>query len=126
MCGGDIYFYGGALAVKVNGVDMYQDSEYFLGYYQASKIDFTVEIINRFDQDFNGVTLSALPYESDASYLLARFDVSQTGAFSDTILTVGTVPANSSVIVYGRINRDFTADPSDIDPFRFNLKVENS
>lgn len=126
MCGGDVYYYGATLDVKVNGLAMSPDSDHFLGYYQNAKIDFTIEIINSHDVAYDEVSIFPMPYEDDVlSHTWVRFDINQEGTFTETFLNLGVVPANSSVIVYGRVIRDTSVDPSDITPFRFNLRVSN-
>jgi hypothetical protein len=127
VCGGDVYFYGAVLTVDVNGNDMSQDTDYFLGYFQNSVINFTIEISNTYNLDFLGVTLQAVQYDTDPSYTMVTFDIDPAGTFTASQLSLGTIVANGSATVYGRITRNVTLDnPPDITPYKFNLQLENS
>lgn len=126
MCGGDIYYYGSTLRVFVNGEDMKYDEEYFLGYYQSSKIDFNVTLQNIFEVDFNNVLIEAIPYMNDnVGYSLVKFCETIDGTY-ETALTISQVPALGSKTIYGRITRDINIEPSDVTPFKFNLRLTNS
>jgi hypothetical protein len=126
MCGGDIYYYGSSLVIYVNDQNMKYDEEYFLGYYQSNKIDFVIRIKNIFTSAFNSVYLEAIPFESDSiGYTLVKFSsVIDVGYVPQ--LYIESIPASSEITVYGRIFRDDEITPSDINPFKFNLKITNS
>lgn len=125
MCGGDIYYYGSTLQVLVNGEDMYQDEDYFLGYFQNSRINFVIELINPYFEAFSGVHLSAVQYMDDIGYEMVSFSLSEEGPFESEI-EIGFIPGNTTMIVYGRVTRNLEVDPSDVKPYKFNLQVTNT
>lgn len=122
LCGGDVFYYGAVLQVLVDGHDLFLDGEYFMGYYINNEINFQIEIRNPFDNNFDNVTISAQQYGNNRGWEFVNFSMTQDGPFVP-VLNIGTVPAHSSVFLYGKIIRDPDVLGLEIDPFRFYLKV---
>lgn len=129
MCGGDVYYYGSTLNVYVNEQSMRLDTEYFLGYYQSNKIDFTIRLQNPHEVPFNNVTIEAIPYEDDQiGYSLVKFSSVENDLSENytATLTISQIEGSGSTTIYGRVFRSSEVEPSDVDPFKFNLKITNS
>jgi len=125
MCGGDIYYYGSTLLVFVDGQSMQLDEEFFLGYFEGNKIDFEVELQNPHEVAFNDVVVSAIAYEGDiVAYTLVKFSL-DPNALSEEYTESVVVPEIAGLgttTLYGRVFREEGLEPSDVEPFRFNLE----
>jgi len=123
MCGGDIYFYGAVPMVSIDGNSLYQDTDYFLGYFTNTDIPFKIDISNPYSNEFNSSTLSAIQYLEDEGYKCVRFSSTLDGEYTNSIV-LPVMTGNSSISVYGKITRDSTVlERTGFEPFRFNLSI---
>lgn len=123
VCGGDMFFYGAGLTVTVNGYDLRQDTDYFLGYYKNSEIDLDIRLTNEYQMDFHNVVITTAPYENDESYSFVRLSVDNINFFPS--LNLGTVAAGQTIQLYGKILRDNDYLPFDATPNKFYIKIES-
>lgn len=122
LCGGDIYYYGAVLEVSLNGNDLTNTEECFLGYFIQNEIDFTLELFNPHDTSFLNVTLMAGQYQTNDGYKCVTFSTMPDSGFANSV-SIAEITAGSKITIYGKISRNDTVTPSDIDPFKFLIKL---
>lgn len=123
VVGGDVFYYGAAPLVSVNGVDMYTDQEYFLGYFNGNLIKFQVDLYNPYLSEFSNVTLGAVEYNGDPGYQCVSFCLTETGDYTPEI-TIPKIPSSEHVVVYAKVTRDVNKlIKNNADPFMFNLAL---
>lgn len=122
FCGGDVFFYGANLDVKIDGKNIYSDKEYFLGYFHGDSINFVVTLTNTFSCTFENVSISAQQVLDLKGYENVSFCLDEIGNYVQN-LQLGNMAENSTVTIYGRVNRSQIDVPSSTEPYRFNLKV---
>lgn len=123
VVGGDVFYYGAAPIVTMDGEDMYLDEEHFLGYFHSTLIKFQVNLFNPFLSDFTDIMMEAVQYDTDSSYQCVKFSLTETGDYSSNLTL--TIPHGESVTVYGQITRDVNVLIKDnADPFKFNLGLQ--
>jgi hypothetical protein len=122
ICGGDIFYHGLYLDVLIDGKSLKPEGEHFLGYFSKNEINFTVEVVNRFSQEFGQVTISAVPYLDDTSNEQVYFSLTQDGEYVST-LNIGNILPNQDILLFGKIIRDADRLPLDIEPCKFNIQL---
>lgn len=122
-CGGDTFYYGAVLEVFVNGELMSSDSNFFLGYFESSIIDFEVTLKNPHSVPFVNVAISASQYGSDPGWEFVKFSTDGV-TYTDTVL-ISSIHAQTENKIHGRVIRDPNVLASTVEPFKFHLKLLN-
>jgi hypothetical protein len=123
IVGGDVFYYGAAPLVTVNGIDMYTDQEYFLGYFKSNLIKFEVDLYNPYLSDFTNIMLQAVQYDTDPGYKCVNFSLTANGTYTPSV-TIPKLGQGEHVTVYGQVTRDINSlVKNNADPFKFNLAL---
>jgi hypothetical protein len=122
VCGGDIWFYGAVLKVTVDGNDLSQDTEYVLGHFTNSEINFQVTIENTQDFTFENISLTAAQYDANIGYQFVQF-LDLTDNTYKSIVNLGNILPNSVQQISAKITRSSEMIGTDVNPYKFNLKI---
>lgn len=122
VCGGDVWFYGAILQVKVDGQNLYQDTDYFLGHFKNSEINFQVTIENNQSFTFENISLTAEQYDTNIGYQFVQFLDTMDNTYK-SIVNLGNMLPNSVRQISAKITRSDQMVGTDINPYKFHLKI---
>lgn len=121
LSGGDVYFFGRLLNVYVDGENLVNEGEHFLGYYINDVINFVVTLENPYNQSFNNVHIFASQYEAFTGYEIVTFSNTLDGLYVPKLL-VGSIAPLVTVQVYGKVTRNLEIISS-IEICKFNIGI---
>jgi hypothetical protein len=123
ICGGDVYYYGAVPLVKVDSQDLYQDSEYFLGYFTDNEISFVINFTNPYLNDFVNIGLYSAQYDDDPGYQCVWFSNTIDGEYTQT-LSIPSIPSGETISVFAKVVRNpEVLIKTELTPFKFNLAL---
>jgi len=121
MCGGDIYYYGAMPEVYYEGITLFNDNEFFLGYVTNDKLDFELEVVNPWLHDFFNLQMSALKYNDGSGYKYVEFSLDEVD-YEKTV-ALGDLLVGERKTVYVRIQKAIEEMAYEIGPLKFQIEL---